>query len=208
MKNKFKYMWMTAVWVSVCPAAWAVMPSDSVQVQSVDSIKMKYYVKGCVTDAVSGEPLLGVSVASMPGISALTDEKGYYRVPVASYDGQLTFSSPGYVPRTVSLRGQRSKDMVMYTEAFRSEKSGDDVWGCSTSFSVDEEIGMRFGGDIRAVSRGDLPGLSQYVHSGLSFRKFEFSAFGGHRRCHSKYGECGVCLFRILYQCFGQYRYK
>lgn len=159
MKNKFKYMWMTAVWVSVCPAAWAVMPSDSVQVQSVDSIKMKYYVKGCVTDAVSGEPLLGVSVASMPGISALTDEKGYYRVPVASYDGQLTFSSPGYVPRTISLRGQRSKDMVMYTEAFRSEKSGDDVWGCSTSFSVDEEIGMRFGGDVRAISRGDLPGL-------------------------------------------------
>lgn len=158
MKNSLKYIIMNAVWVSACPAVWAIEPSDSMQIQSAETVRMKYYAEGCVKDAVSGEPLLGVAVTSLPGISTLTDEDGRFRVPVASYEGNLTFSSPGYVSRTISLRGQKSKDIVLYTEAFRSEKT-DRVWEHTTAFSLDEEAGMRFGGDMRAVSRGGLSGL-------------------------------------------------
>ena len=169
MRNKLKYMLMMAACMPMGPltAAERLQQPDSTRMEVADSIgektvralQLKGYVTGCVTDAVSGEPLLGVSVSSAPGVSVLTDERGMYRVPVSSYGGDLQFSAPGDVTRTESLRGCVEKNVLMYGEAFRSEKNGADVMTNTAAVSVDEEMGMRFGGDMRVMSRGSLPGI-------------------------------------------------
>ncbi|MBR0275480.1 MAG: SusC/RagA family TonB-linked outer membrane protein [Prevotella sp.] len=117
------------------------------------------YVTGRVTDAATGIPLEGVSVSSGPGISVLTDSAGVYRVPVKSFDGQLIFSSPGYVDGTASLRGDNQKDFSLFTTAFRSLKDGEGALDLTTRMSVDEEMATRFGGDIRVIGRSNVPGV-------------------------------------------------
>ena len=117
------------------------------------------FVTGRVTDAVNGQPLQGVSVSSGPGISVLTDSAGNYRVPVASADGQLRFTSPGYVEGIVSLRGQLQKDYRMYSDAFRSQKDGEGAFDGTTRMSADETMDTRFGGDMRVINRSNVPGV-------------------------------------------------
>ena len=116
-------------------------------------------VTGRVVDAVTGQPLQGVSVASGPGVSVLTDSAGCYRVPVASFDGTLLFSRPGFADREASLRGERQKDICLFSDAFRSQKDGEDALAGSSRMSVDEELSTRFGGDLRAIGRSSVPGV-------------------------------------------------
>ena len=116
-------------------------------------------VTGRVVDAVTGQPLQGVSVASGPGISVLTDSAGCYRVPVASFDGTLVYSCPGFANREASLRGERQKDVCLFSDAFRSQKDGEDALAGSSRMSVDEELSTRFGGDLRAIGRSSVPGV-------------------------------------------------
>ncbi len=150
MKNR--YMMVAFLALAVCPV-WADEPA------ATDSLKVKSYATGKVTDAVSGEALMGVTVSSAPGISVLTDEDGTYRIPVSTYGESLKFSAPGYLQREATLRGAHEKNMEMVSDVFRSEKDGEDVLDHTAAFSVDEELGMRFGSDLRVISRGSMPGL-------------------------------------------------
>lgn len=70
MKNQIKYI-IIAFLCAVSGTVWAEGAKPS-----ADSVKVKNYVIGRVTDAVSGEPLMGVTVTSAPGVSTLTDEDG------------------------------------------------------------------------------------------------------------------------------------
>ena len=141
----------------------------------ITGVMAQDYVTGCVTDAITRQPLQGVSVSSGPGISVLTDSAGCYRVPVASADGQLRFTSPGYVEGVASLCGQLKKDFRMYSDAFRSQKDGKGAFEGTTRMSVDETMDTRFGGDLRMIGRGGVPGVGanmfirgyQSLHLGL-----------------------------------------
>lgn len=114
---------------------------------------------GRVTDAVTGKPLQGVSVASGPGISALTDSAGCYRVPVASFDGVLLFTAPGFTSYEAPLQGDSRKDVILFSDEFASQKSGDGVFNATQHLSVDEAMPARFGSDVRMVQRSDVAGV-------------------------------------------------
>lgn len=106
MKNQIKYI-IIAFLCAVSGTVWAEGAKPS-----ADSVKVKNYVIGRVTDAVSGEPLMGVTVTSAPGVSTLTDEDGRYRIPVDSYGCELRFSAPGFlIP--VPLRCAELSEMVL-----------------------------------------------------------------------------------------------
>ena len=150
MKNKMKYILMAAMLFPVCHVSAA-------QVTRPDSVRT--YVTGRITDAVTGEPVQGVTVSSAPGLSVLTDENGDYQVPVVSYNGILTFKAPGYLERSSALQGLHVKDLKLYSDNFRSEKDGRDVMDLTSSFSLDEELGKRFGGDLRVISRSAVTGI-------------------------------------------------
>ena len=65
-------------------------------------------VRGVVTDAQTGEPLIGVSVV-IPGTSRgiSTDVDGSYELGNVPADGSLEFSYLGYQTRTVAV-GERT----------------------------------------------------------------------------------------------------
>ncbi|MBP1540981.1 MAG: SusC/RagA family TonB-linked outer membrane protein [Prevotella sp.] len=117
------------------------------------------YVTGRVTDATTRQPLQGVSVASGPGISVLTDSNGVYRVPVVSFDGRLQFSNPGRVSREAPLQGRQTLDVVLYSNAFESLKDGEGSLSSTNSMSFDEGMAARYGGDIRVIQRSNMAGV-------------------------------------------------
>ncbi|MBQ2968958.1 MAG: SusC/RagA family TonB-linked outer membrane protein [Bacteroidaceae bacterium] len=125
----------------------------------ISPLEAQDYVTGRVTDAATGQSLQGVSVSSGPGVSVLTDSVGQYRVPVTSFDGQLRFSSPGYVEGVVSLCGQQQKDFRLFGDAFRSQKNGSGAYDGSPRMSIDEIMDTRYGSDVRTIGRSNVPGV-------------------------------------------------
>lgn len=70
-------------------------------------------VKGTVTDAQSGEPLIGVTVKTLDGKGmAVTDFDGHYDVQ-AQADARLQFSYVGYENVVVSVNSRRTIDVKM-----------------------------------------------------------------------------------------------
>jgi TonB-linked SusC/RagA family outer membrane protein len=122
---------------------------------SPDSV-VRHYVTGVIVDAATGKPLQGVSVSTRNGKSVLTGADGKYQMPVGSYQEMLTYSAPGYLNRTASLRGNQQMDFKMYSESFRSAKDKIENNG---SMSVDELMSSLYGGDVRVISRSSVPGV-------------------------------------------------
>ena len=71
-------------------------------------------VKGIVTDAQTGEPLIGVSVV-VPGTThgIATDVDGSYELNNVPEDGSLEFSYLGYETRTVAVGGRTVIDVAL-----------------------------------------------------------------------------------------------
>lgn len=151
MKNRIKYI-LSAILLST--TVW--LPAQN---NTATTSKNGYIVTGLVTDAVSGAPLQGVSVTSSFGASALTDDEGRYKITLLSNKDIVTYSIPGYMTQEVALRGKKVQNVKMYTDSFTSEKSGDNIFSPSASLSLDEELGQRFGGDMRIISRGSTAGI-------------------------------------------------
>ena len=116
-------------------------------------------VTGRITDARTGQPLQGVTITSGHDVRVLSDSAGRYRVPVSSLDAVLHFTCPDYTVREVSLRGENELNVGLYSSDFRSIKSGDDAFTLSSRMAVDEEMAARYGGDLRVIGRGNMPGV-------------------------------------------------
>jgi len=78
-------------------------------------------LQGKVTDALTGEALIGVNVVISPGKGTATDVDGVYRLNLAAGDHRITFSFLGYASRTeaVALTAgeQRQLDLKLSTAA-------------------------------------------------------------------------------------------
>ena len=75
-------------------------------------------ISGKVTDATTGEPLIGVNVL-VKGSSAgtITDYDGAYELNVPSKESILTFTYIGYEPTEVVVGSQKTIDITMSTQA-------------------------------------------------------------------------------------------
>lgn len=108
-------------------------------------------VHGTVKDAATGQSVQGVKVEA-GNYSGITDETGTYRLRVPSRMVQLTFSMDGYVKKIVPAQGDSILNVLLYGDAFRSGKSGD-AFTNTTSLSVDDELSLRWGNDVRVLKR-------------------------------------------------------
>lgn len=156
MKNCIKYLFSAILLLTAISAS---AQKDTNAVSNGKSI-----VTGIVIDAVTGEPMPGVSVTSMQGTSVLTDDEGRYKITLPSNKDILTYSAPGYMSQEVTLRGKKAQNVKMYTDAFSSRKEGEHIYTNTPSLSIDEELGMRFGGDMRAISRSSMAGMGANIY--------------------------------------------
>ncbi len=96
----------------VCCAAWL-------------SANAQQRVSGRVTDAESGEPLIGVSISVRgTAIGAITDTNGRYTVDVPNLNAVLVFTYTGYSEQAVPLEGRTVVDVRL---SARSEVIGEIV---------------------------------------------------------------------------------
>lgn len=89
------------------PAHTITVPPDATGVDFTGLLKT-YSISGRVTEAGTGNPMVGVEVRSQFGDSAITDSTGYYDFPILAADTYvLTALEPGYAfspsQRTVTL---------------------------------------------------------------------------------------------------------
>ena len=128
-------------------------------------------IKGQVTDAATGAPLVGVKVQAYGDnrYSSMTDDNGEYTITVTDAVSSLFFSVEGCIPSEVAIgKDNNHVDAKMYSDAFsatyKSATTGNRI-STASSFenhsepSIDPFIGNRLGAEVRSISRGGTDGI-------------------------------------------------
>ncbi len=153
------------------PAAYAAMPDES----ALQTEKM-VTVSGVAYDAATRTPLAGVRVVAHGNskYSVMTNETGSYTLNVPEFVTLLDLTAPGYnlVQMAVS---EKAQEVFMHSEQFESDYASKvqitDVaetedFSLSTALSIDQEIGTRFGGDLRSITRSGTPAMGSAMFIG------------------------------------------
>ena len=153
------------------PAAYAAMPDES----TLQTEKM-VTVSGVAYDAATRTPLAGVRVVAHGNSkdSVMTNETGSYTLNVPEFVTLLDLTAPGYnlVQMAVS---EKAQEVFMHSEQFESDYASKvqitDVaetedFSLSTALSIDQEIGTRFGGDLRSITRSGTPAMGSAMFIG------------------------------------------
>ena len=88
----------------------------AMMVLALPAFAQKAEVKGTVTDAESGQPLVGVTVIADSGAGTATDAQGHYALYVDAKDA-LSFDYLGYVPVSEKVAGRTTVNVLMKQDA-------------------------------------------------------------------------------------------
>lgn len=88
----------------------------AMMVLALPAFAQKAEVKGTVTDAESGQPLVGVTVIADSGAGTATDAQGHYALYVDAKDA-LSFDYLGYVPVKENVAGRTTVNVVLNQDA-------------------------------------------------------------------------------------------
>lgn len=81
---------------------------------SAFSMNAQFTVSGKVTDASTGEPLIGTTILIVDSTTgSLTDADGNYSIEVSSDSEKLQFSYTGYTSQTIEIGAQRTIDVSL-----------------------------------------------------------------------------------------------
>lgn len=81
---------------------------------SAFSMNAQFTVSGKVTDASTGEPLIGTTILIVDSTTgSLTDADGNYSIEVSSGSEKLQFSYTGYTSQTIEIGAQRTIDVSL-----------------------------------------------------------------------------------------------
>lgn len=116
------------------------------------------FVSGTVTDAATGEIILGARVISGP-YTSITDEKGVFRVRVQSPGASLTAKSYGYSERIVPVQGREKVDVSLYSSHFIPGHNSEGTYTNSAYVTADEVIEQHLGSDVRSINRSAQTGI-------------------------------------------------
>ena len=152
-------------------ATYAAVPEDK-----TEQTEQMVTVSGVAYDAATRTPLAGVRIAAHGNskFSVMTNETGSYTLSVPEYVTLLDLTAPGYnlVQMAVS---EKPQEVLMHSERFAQDFTSKvlitDVaqtedFSLSTALSVDQEIGSRFGGDLRSITRSGTPAMGSAMFIG------------------------------------------
>ena len=85
---------------------------------SAFSVAQTHIVSGTITDAGSGEPIIGATVLVVStGNGTITDVEGKYQVETSTSEEKLKISYVGYQALTIDIAGRTSIDVVLTIES-------------------------------------------------------------------------------------------
>lgn len=134
-------------------------------------------VRGRVTDAATGKPLAGVRVQAYGDgtITAMTDDKGEYKLTLPDYVSSLYMTLEGQQPLQVAVAKDGQVDAAMLpavfsdpyaattTATYRVSASGFDN---NAEQSVDPLLRLKLAADVRMTSRGGSDGVGNVMFIG------------------------------------------
>lgn len=132
-------------------------------------------VRGTITLAHSHLPMAGVYVQSFtdPKFSTMTDAEGHYELTLPDYCSSLRIQCDGYQSQQLPLQGRTEGiDTQIYPIAFSGkiglEKNSvhslsAEVADLTSDVSIDGQIAVQLGGQLRSISRGGTPGVGAYM---------------------------------------------
>jgi TonB-linked SusC/RagA family outer membrane protein len=132
-------------------------------------------VSGKVTDAITGESLIGVNVL-VKGSSAgtITDFEGLYEVEVPSQQSILSYSYIGYKPKEISVGARQNIDVALATQVETIEQVVVIGYGTQKKQNITGAVSVISGEDLEEANatstalalQGRTPGVSISSTSG------------------------------------------
>ena len=126
-------------------------------------------ITGSVTDAVSGEPLLGVNIVLQGTyVGSVTDLTGKFTINVPNEQSVLVFSSVGYQSISIPVGSQRMISVILKPDVAALEEVVVVGYGVQKKESVVGAVSQATGetirqnlqgGDLRSGLTGAIPGL-------------------------------------------------
>ena len=145
---------------------------DSIQVtenKALSQVPMKE-IKGRIFDSATKQPAVGVSVSAYNDAryAAMTDENGIYVIKVPYYVTSLWLRADGYSSQQIGVgKGDAVVDSWMYSNTF-GERYDNQTSAFNTKtvnvdynnndISIDGQMQMKLGGDVRTIMRSGVPG--------------------------------------------------
>lgn len=146
-------------------------------------------VEGIVRDAISKEPIEAAQISTFNSkAAATTDKDGKFEIELSIKNDVLVISAYDYNTREIVIKGQKDLEIDLYSDKYTSwygsieGLTGTDKETFSTKASnkideigqlgyatIDEQIQMKLGGDVRSMSRSGVSGLgSSFFIRGLN----------------------------------------
>ena len=126
-------------------------------------------IKGVVTDAITGESLVGVSViVHGTTLGTVTDAKGKYSIDVPSQSAVLTFSYIGYTKQEVSVGAQATIDVKLVAETQKIDEVVVVGYGTLKKTSVTGAISPISSKEITQLSVASVQSALQGKAAGVS----------------------------------------
>lgn len=141
----------------------------------------QYTVSGTVTDAATGETLVGVSIFDgETNTGTSTDVNGEYSFDLPAGETTLRFSSVGYVTRNIDVSGTNGEEVTLDVEmqsdvanleelvvtGLASSVKRSNLANSVASISADEIAGKNNPQTIDNALRGKIPGVEINAYSG------------------------------------------
>jgi len=141
----------------------------------------QYTVTGTVTDAATGETLVGVTIFdSETNTGTSTDINGEYSLELPSGETELRFSSVGYVTRNVEVSGSNGQSVTLDVEmqsdvanleelvvtGLASSVKRSNLANSVSSISAEDIAGKNDPQTIDNALRGKVPGVEINAYSG------------------------------------------
>lgn len=132
-------------------------------------------VKGKVTDAATGAPLVGVRVQAYNDNKhvAMTDTNGEYTITVPDYVHSLYITLEGASPLQIAIGDNiDAVNAMLYSNAFSTDyrssmtaakSSSTEGFDNNVETSIDPFIQQRLGADVRTISRGAVEGIGNVM---------------------------------------------
>ncbi|HEY4785466.1 MAG TPA: carboxypeptidase-like regulatory domain-containing protein, partial [Bacteroidales bacterium] len=134
-------------------------------------LQQQQKVSGVVTDAGTGEPLIGVTViVEGTKLGTITDAKGKYTLDIPSTNAVIIFSYLGYLTQQIAVAGQSNIDVKMESDVKKLDEVVVIGYGSVKKSDLSGSVGVIKASKLDQQTNSNLAAAMQGKVSGVSIQ--------------------------------------